>query len=95
MDAVGLIAGVQIAADKATRRRFAKPDDAGTAVRNHCLENGLVMRATGDRMLASPALVISRSRWTRWWKRCARGWTICATLSADQRCASGTWASQI
>ncbi len=61
VDAVGLIAGVQIAADKATRRRFAKPDDAGMTVRNHCLENGLVMRATGDRMLASPALVISRS----------------------------------
>ncbi|WP_165220979.1 aspartate aminotransferase family protein [Affinirhizobium pseudoryzae] len=61
VDAVGLIAGVQIAADKATRRRFSKPDDAGGAVRNHCLENGLVMRATGDRMLASPALIISRS----------------------------------
>ncbi|MBT9368553.1 aspartate aminotransferase family protein [Rhizobium sp. CSW-27] len=61
VDAVGLIAGVQLAADKATRRRFAKPDDAGMAVRNHCLENGLVMRATGDRMLASPALVISRA----------------------------------
>lgn len=61
VDAVGLIAGVQIAADKATRRRFAKLDDAGMTVRNHCLENGLVMRATGDRMLASPALVISRS----------------------------------
>ncbi len=61
VDVVGLIAGVQIAADKATRRRFAKPDDAGSTVRNHCLENGLVMRATGDRMLASPALVISRS----------------------------------
>lgn len=61
VDAVGLIAGVQLAADKGTRRRFAKPDDAGMNVRNHCLENGLVMRATGDRMLASPALIISRS----------------------------------
>jgi putrescine---pyruvate transaminase len=61
VDAVGLIAGVQMAADKATRRRYAKPDDAGAAVRNHCLDNGLVMRATGDRMLASPALIISRS----------------------------------
>ncbi|WP_430305435.1 aspartate aminotransferase family protein [Rhizobium sp. 0TCS1.26] len=62
VDAVGLIAGVQLAADKATRRRFAKLDDAGAAVRNHCLENGLVMRATGDRMLASPPLIISRSQ---------------------------------
>ncbi|MGG2476163.1 aspartate aminotransferase family protein, partial [Rhizobium sp. BR5] len=58
---VGLMGGLQLTADKTTRRRFAKPDDIGTAVRNHCLANGLVMRATGDRMLASPALTISRS----------------------------------
>ena len=58
---VGLIGGLQLTADKATRKRFEKPDEIGTLVRNHCLENGLVMRATGDRMLASPALTISRS----------------------------------
>ena len=52
--------GLQLAADKATRRRYAKPDDIGALVRNHCVENGLIMRATGDRMLASPALTISR-----------------------------------
>ncbi|MDI7861218.1 aspartate aminotransferase family protein [Rhizobiaceae bacterium n13] len=57
---VGLMAGLQLTIDKATRRRFAKPDDVGTLVRNHCVENGLIMRATGDRMLASPPLVISR-----------------------------------
>lgn len=59
---VGLIGGVQLSADKATRRRYAKPDDVGTLVRNHCLDNGLIMRATGDRMLASPAFTISRSQ---------------------------------
>ncbi|MFN7027586.1 MAG: aspartate aminotransferase family protein [Pseudorhizobium sp.] len=59
---VGLMGGVQLAADKATRRRYAKPDDVGTLVRNHCLENGLIMRATGDRMLASPAFTISHSQ---------------------------------
>jgi putrescine aminotransferase len=58
-ESVGLIGGLQLAADKATRRRYAKPDDIGTLVRNHCVENGLIMRATGDRMLASPALTIS------------------------------------
>jgi putrescine aminotransferase len=58
---VGLIGGLQLAADKSTRRRYANPDDVGTLVRNHCLDNGLVMRATDDRMLASPALIISRS----------------------------------
>ncbi|MCQ1850073.1 aspartate aminotransferase family protein [Neorhizobium galegae] len=60
-ESVGLIGGLQLAADKSTRRRYAKPDDIGSLVRNHCLENGLILRATGDRMLASPALTISRS----------------------------------
>jgi putrescine---pyruvate transaminase len=60
-ESVGLIGGLQLAADKSTRRRYAKPDDIGTLVRNHCVENGLIMRATGDRMLASPALTISRA----------------------------------
>ena len=60
-DCVGLIGGLQLAADKSARRRYRKPDDIGTLVRNHCVENGLIMHATGDRMLASPALTISRS----------------------------------
>jgi putrescine aminotransferase len=60
-ESTGLIGGLQLAADKGTRRRYAKPDDIGTLVRNHCIENGLILRATGDRMLASPALTISRS----------------------------------
>ncbi|TCR93124.1 aspartate aminotransferase family protein [Rhizobium sp. BK376] len=56
---VGLMGALQLAADKKTRRRFAKPDAAGTAVRNHALANGLVLRATSDRMLASPPLIIT------------------------------------
>ncbi len=59
---VGLMAGLQLASDKATRRRFEKPGDIGVMVRNHCLENGLVMRATGDRMLASPPLIITHEQ---------------------------------
>ena len=58
---VGLMGAVQITADKATRRRFVKPDDTGTAVRNQCVNAGVVLRATGDRMLFSPPLIISRS----------------------------------
>jgi putrescine aminotransferase len=56
---IGLIAAVQIAKDKTTRERYEKPDDIGSLVRNHCVENGLVVRATGDRMLLSPPLVLS------------------------------------
>ncbi len=60
-ESTGLAGGLQLAADKSTRRRYAKPDDIGSLVRNHCVENGLILRATADRMLASPALTISRS----------------------------------
>ncbi|MCJ9672664.1 MULTISPECIES: aspartate aminotransferase family protein [unclassified Neorhizobium] len=60
-ESTGLIGGLQLAADKSTRRRYAKPDDIGSLVRNHCVENGLILRATADRMLASPALTISHS----------------------------------
>lgn len=56
---VGLMAGLQMAADKSTRARYKKADDLGSFVRNVCLENGLVLRATGDRMLASPPLIIT------------------------------------
>ncbi len=58
-ESVGLMGGLQLAADKKTRTRFEKPDPIGAVVRNHALANGLVLRATGDRMLASPPLVIS------------------------------------
>ncbi len=58
---VGLMGAVQLAEDKASRTRFADKEKAGVEVRNHCLSNGLVLRATGDRMLFSPPLVISRA----------------------------------
>ena len=58
---VGLMGAVQLAEDKASRKRFEDKEKAGVEVRNHCLANGLVLRATGDRMLFSPPLVISRS----------------------------------
>ncbi len=39
--------------------RLDLPDDIGTMVRNVCVENGVILRATGDRMLASPPLTIT------------------------------------
>jgi putrescine aminotransferase len=59
VQSVGLMAAVQLTRDKASRARFANPDDVGTLVRNKCVEAGLILRATGDRMLASPPLIIT------------------------------------
>ncbi|MGO4439683.1 aspartate aminotransferase family protein [Rhizobium sp. RAF56] len=57
---VGLMGAVQLAESKATRGRFEDRERAGVEVRNHCLANGLVLRATADRMLFSPPLIITR-----------------------------------
>ncbi len=56
----GLVAGIQLAEDRAARRRFANGGEVGTICRDHCFDGNLVMRATGDRMLLSPPLVVSK-----------------------------------
>ena len=58
---VGLVAGMQLTQDKATRKRFANGGEIGLQCRDHCFGNNLIMRATGDRMLLSPPLVITKS----------------------------------
>lgn len=56
---VGLIAGIALVKNKETKEFFADDIDVGTICRDHCFENGLIMRATGSRMVLSPPLVIS------------------------------------
>ncbi|WP_186134113.1 aspartate aminotransferase family protein [Burkholderia gladioli] len=55
----GLVAGIQLAEDRVARRRFTNGGEVGTICRDHCFNGNLVMRATGDRMLLSPPLVVS------------------------------------
>ncbi len=59
---VGLIAGIQLVKDKATRKLFSPEGRVGTLCRDHCVANGLVMRATGDSMVLSPPLIITREQ---------------------------------
>ncbi|WP_322063212.1 aspartate aminotransferase family protein [Paraburkholderia sp. J63] len=56
----GLVAGLQLSEDPKTRKRFANGGDVGTICRDFCFNGNLIMRATGDRMLLSPPLVITR-----------------------------------
>ncbi|KWF02288.1 aminotransferase [Burkholderia ubonensis] len=56
----GLVASLQLACDPGKRERFANGGDVGTICRDFCFNGNLIMRATGDRMLLSPPLVISR-----------------------------------
>lgn len=57
---VGLIAGIALVKSKEPKEFFGDDIDIGTICRDHCFENGLIMRATGSRMVLSPPLVISR-----------------------------------
>ena len=57
----GLLAGVQLMQDRTTKTPFAPGVEAGLMCRHHCIDHGLIMRAVGQTMVASPPLVISHS----------------------------------
>ncbi len=56
---VGLIAGVEIMADKAKRTPFPATAKAGIVVQEECHKAGLIVRAIGDRIAFTPPLVIT------------------------------------
>jgi putrescine aminotransferase len=58
---IGLMAAIEIVADKETRQRFDKDLKAGARCRDYCFSNGLVMRAVGDTMIVSPPLIMEHS----------------------------------
>ncbi|MAD46244.1 MAG: aspartate aminotransferase family protein [Oceanospirillaceae bacterium] len=61
IDSVGLVAGMALMKDKANKEAFPSDYDIGMVCRDHCFNNGLIMRATGSRMILSPPLVISKA----------------------------------
>ncbi len=59
---VGMMGSIALTPNKETRAAFKA--DAGTIgyiCREHCFNNGLIMRHVGDRMIISPPLVISEA----------------------------------
>lgn len=54
---VGLLGAMELVKNKETRERFG---NAGGICRDHCFENGLIMRAIGDTMVLSPPLSITK-----------------------------------
>lgn len=61
IDGVGLVAGIALVHNKQTKGAFPDDIDVGLICRDHCFDNGLIMRATGSRMILSPPLVITRA----------------------------------
>jgi putrescine aminotransferase len=47
--------------NKLTRERFAEDLSVGMMCRRHCFQNGLIMRAVGDRMIIAPPLTMTHA----------------------------------
>jgi 4-aminobutyrate---pyruvate transaminase len=58
----GLIAGVELVADKDARRPFAVPGKVGTRAFAAAHENGLIVRAIGDVVALCPPLIITEEQ---------------------------------
>ena len=56
---VGLVAGIELVADKAKKAPFDPKKKAGTLVMTEALARGLLVRAIGDTLVFSPPLVTS------------------------------------
>jgi putrescine aminotransferase len=57
----GLIAALELVADKAARRPHPPTLRLGLACRDRCIEHGLVMRAVRDVMVLAPPLIITEA----------------------------------
>jgi 4-aminobutyrate--pyruvate transaminase len=58
---VGLIAGVELVADKATKAPFPAAAKAGALVMDKAQEQGLIVRAIGDRIAFTPPLIMTEA----------------------------------
>jgi 4-aminobutyrate--pyruvate transaminase len=58
----GLIAGVELVADKSSRRPFDPPGSVGAAVYERAHEHGLIVRGIGDTIAFCPPLIITEDQ---------------------------------
>jgi len=61
-EACGLMAALVLVKSRRPLERFAEDLKVGMVCRGHMFEQGVVMRAVGDRMIIAPPLVITRSQ---------------------------------
>ena len=57
---LGMVAGLVLYKDKASRTHFDSELGVGYRCREHCFRNGVVMRAVEERMIIAPPLVLTR-----------------------------------
>ena len=56
---IGLLGAIELVQDKKRGEFFSPQGEVGTRCRDHCFQNGLVMRAVRDTMIISPPLIFT------------------------------------
>ena len=56
---IGMVAGVELVADKDTRESFPASDEMGVKLRAEAIRRGLILRAMGDTIGISPPLILT------------------------------------
>ena len=59
---VGLLSGIELMKDKATREAFDPAQKVGQLAEKKCLQHGLITRAVGDRLAFCPPLIIEEEQ---------------------------------
>ncbi len=70
---VGLIAGVELMADKAARQPYSAAAGVGGRVQAACERHGLIVRAIGDRIAFTPPLILDHAEAAELCARFGRG----------------------
>jgi putrescine---pyruvate transaminase len=60
-ESTGFVAGLVLVKDKKSHAMFDEASGAGMICRTHCFNQGVIMRAVGDRMIIAPPLVMTHS----------------------------------
>ncbi|MDP9137657.1 MAG: aspartate aminotransferase family protein, partial [Pseudomonadota bacterium] len=68
----GFLGAFELTRDKATRARFADSGRVGVICRDHCFNNGLIMRACWDTMVFAPPFCIETGEIDEWLKLARR-----------------------
>jgi 4-aminobutyrate--pyruvate transaminase len=79
---LGLLAGIELVRDKATKAAFPAPAGVGALVQQKCQENGVILRALGDTIAFCPPLVITADEIAELLRRFAAGFAEAAATLA-------------
>ncbi|HUZ73648.1 MAG TPA: aspartate aminotransferase family protein [Stellaceae bacterium] len=87
---VGLIGGIELVRDKATKAPFAAAPGVGALVQAQCQEQGLILRAMGDTIAFCPPLVITAAEIEELLRRFGTGLAAATAALARQDAAART-----